>query len=47
MDKGGDIHSSLLLPICAKCDPPHHLWHLDILVKTPNGSRVNEVRIRQ
>ena len=26
MDKGGGLHSPLLLPICAKCDSPHNLW---------------------
>ena len=32
MDKGGGaggLHSPLLLPTCARCDPPHYLWQLD------------------
>ena len=38
MDKGGGgLHSPLLLPICAKCNPRHNLWQLDTPVNTTNG----------
>ena len=38
MDKGwGVLHSPLLLPICATCDPRHNLWQLDTTMNTLNG----------